>query len=189
MPTSVRKKLVVLWTAAGTALLSSTFLISAYSDHVATCLARYSKPKLAPADIRRFIEQGQSECFVRGDPKKLAKQAVHLPFSLGIDARNGKAVEVVYMCSDICPAYGSTYVLYAGISEDACCASGGLPLKYSMGGVLGCLPPESPPPLARFYFPRHPGGPPELATRAPCEPTRITFDDGTVMTAPLVRTQ
>ena len=30
------------------------------------CVARYSRPRLSPADIRRFIEHGSLECFVRG---------------------------------------------------------------------------------------------------------------------------
>ena len=139
-------------------------------SEVAKCVSRYSRPRLTPADIRRFVEHGRSECFVRGDPKKLAEQGRCLPLSLGVDARNGKALEIVYGCSDICPDAGGVYIRYAKVSRKDCCAIGAYPIP-AWGGH-GCAPPEvSLLGLSQIaYYPRYPGRPWEPGTRSPCDP-------------------
>jgi hypothetical protein len=179
-----KNKPLVLWTAAGAAVLLPLALLLIYwrSHNVVACVARYAKPQLTPADIRKFVQQGRLDCFVRDNPFRLAKQAEHLPISLGIDARNGKVVEVAYHCSDVCPGQGGTFVRYRNVAENDCCASGGLPMKNWVGGYLGCAPAVEA--LGRFYFPRRPGGPTELATEVSCHPTKVKFDDGTVITLP-----
>jgi hypothetical protein len=44
----------------------------------------------------------------------------------------------------------------------------------------GCMPPEVP--LPKFNYSREPGGPMELASRLPCDPSKIMFEDGTIIT-------
>lgn len=157
-------------------------------DEVAKCVAKYAKAALTPADLERFIENGIAACFAQKDPEKLADQGACLPLSLGMDARNGRVVEIVYHCSDVCPSYGAIAVQYANITKQECCATGGHPRHDpAWGGYLGCSPPEIP--LPRFNYPRYPGGPMEPATRSPCDPSKIVFDDGTVVVDPKVRTK
>ena len=153
-------------------------------SEVAKCVARYSKPHLSPADIRAFIEHGDRECFVRGDPKRLADQGRCLPLSLGVDTRNGKALEIVYHCSDVCPDYGGVLFRYANTSRAECCATGGYPRHSpAWGSYEGCAPPE----LSLLgtgnirYFPRHPDRPWEPGTTSPCDPTKVVFGDGTAV--------
>lgn len=153
------------------------------SNQVTQCLDKYAKPSLTPADIKALIATGIGSCFAVGDPEKLAKQSVVLPRTLGVDARNGKAVEVIYSCSDLCPAYGGITVRYANTPKESCCSAGGHPQRDpAWGGYRGCLPPEVP--LPRIKYPRRPGGPPVLATRSPCDLSKVTFDDGTTVIDP-----
>jgi hypothetical protein len=156
----------------------------ASDNELARCVARYSKPRLSPADIRKFIEHGSLECFVRGYPYELAEQARCLPLSLGVDERNGRAVELVYQCSDICPDAGGVLIRYANTSKEDCCAVGGYPWHdYAWGGYRGCTPPEHGVQRrgTRAYYPRYPDGPREEATRSPCDASKLVFDDGTVV--------
>ena len=138
----------------------------ACDNEVTRCVDRYFKS----------VAHGHDECFGRADPKKRAEQGRCLPLSLGVDARNGKVVKVVYSCSDVCPDYGGIGVAYANTSQKDCCAIGGYP------GQRGCTPPEIPPVQGRrAYYPRYPDGPRELAWRSPCAPEKIVFADGTVV--------
>ena len=147
---------------------------------VKTCVDRYAKPALAPGDVASFIDHGIDECFALREKPKLAEQGKCLPMTLGKDARNGLMIEMVYACSDLCPDYGTIVVRYAGTPEDQCCARGGHPLKdIAWGGYRGCTPPEVP--LPRFNA-RRPDGVMSQATRDPCDPSMIRFDDGTVVT-------
>ena len=151
-----------------------------HCDEVRQCVARYAKPKLSPADIKRYLDEGQAACFARDDAEALAAQGACLPLALGQDERNGKTVALSYFCTDICPTYGGVLIHYAGVAEGDCCALGGYPWHDGAWGVYrGCDPPEGP--LPKFNYPRRPGGPMDLATRSPCDPNRITFEDGTVI--------
>jgi hypothetical protein len=147
---------------------------------VKKCVDRYAKPKLAPGDVKSFVDRGINDCFSWREKEKLEQQGKCLPMTLGKDARNGLPVEMVYECSDLCPNYGTIVIRYAGASEHRCCAQGGHPLKDSAwGGYRGCTPPEVP--LLQFNF-RRPDGVMSQATRDPCDPSKVRFDDGTVVT-------
>jgi len=118
------------------------------------------------------------------DPRR--QQDACLPLTLGNDARNGKAIEVSYHCSDVCPNQGGILVRYAGnISEEECCKHDGYPRHdFAFGGYLGCAPPETPRPVFNF---RRPDGTMGLATRSPCKPSEVRFEDGTVVIDPNIR--
>lgn len=149
-------------------------------SEVVACVARYSRSTLTPDDVARFVTKGLEECFARKDPRKLEQQGACLPLSLGVDARNGRVVELSYLCSDVCPDYGIVSVRYAKTSREECCEVGGYPARDGMDGPPGCSPPEVPQP--KFLFSRKPGGPMELATRPPCsDEPKILFEDGTVI--------
>jgi hypothetical protein len=150
-------------------------------DEVARCVARYAKPKLTPEDVGRFVHGGIGQCFaLYHDPEKLAAQGACLPLTLGKDARNQKSVQIRYMCSDVCPSQGTIVVRYEGVSQAECCKLGGHPQKDpAWGGYRGCAPPEVP--LPRFLY-RRPGRGMAQATRDPCDPSQVRFDDGTVVT-------
>jgi hypothetical protein len=139
---------------------------------VKSCVGRYARPALTPAEVRRFLSEGVPACFAVGDPAELARQGACLPLELGRDPRNTRVVEVVYHCSDVCPANGRIVLRYAGADERECCAIGGHPRRDpAWGGFVGCEPPEVPLPTFRM---RAPDGTTKLAVRSPCEPQKVT---------------
>ena len=152
------------------------------NSEVGRCVGRYARPRLTPADIRRFNTQGRNDCFGRGGPQKLAEQGRCLPLPLGVDERNGKTVEVIYGCTDVCPDLGGIFVRYANIAPADCCALGGYPNPTpSRSGYHGCAPPEVTVYGQTAYYPRFPDRPWELGTRSPCDAAKIVFSDGTAV--------
>jgi hypothetical protein len=137
---------------------------------------------LSGKEIRRLSSEVIDECFSTDDPKLLWDQGACLPLEVGVDERNGHMVELRYHCSDLCPDYGGVGIFYAGVSKEDCCSIGGYPRKDpAWGGYRGCTPPEVP--LPRFNF-RRPDGRLAPASSSPCDPTRIVFEDGTVVIDP-----
>ena len=64
------------------------------------------------------------------------------PRPAGIDTRTGLPLEKIYFCMDICPAYGTTFVVYKDINTtEQCEAIGGRPILTgipSPGLFVGC---------------------------------------------------
>ena len=63
------------------------------------------------------------------------------PQVVGIDARNGKVLEIISFCSDICPNYEAKRLLYQNVTKEDCVKIGGNALgDKSWGGYIGCEP-------------------------------------------------
>jgi len=64
------------------------------------------------------------------------------PRPAGIDKRTGLPLEKIYFCMDICPAYGTTFIVYKDINTtEQCEAIGGRPILTgvpSPGLFIGC---------------------------------------------------
>jgi hypothetical protein len=132
-----------------------------------SCLARVARPTWSHDDLRAYFAAGDDGCFAarRADPhgRRLEQQARCLPLSVGVDARTGKALELRYFCSDVCPGQGAVFLIYAGVDRDACCALAGRPLHDpAWGAYRGCLPPEATSPAPQ----RHGCEPPPAAKPA-----------------------
>lgn len=150
-------------------------------SETARCVARYARAQLSPADIKRFLEEGRSACVSSNDEAKIRQQRACLPLSLGVDARNGKLVELVGFGVE--PLY-FVEPRYVGVLESECCATGGVP-EWTPGcfgrTYAGCSPPET---LISFNYPRQPGGFMVSARTSPCKPGQILFADGQAMQDP-----
>jgi hypothetical protein len=151
-------------------------------DAVAQCVAKRTKSRLSSKDIEKLGREVIEECFSTRDTRLLWDQGACLPLDVGVDRRNGRNIELRYHCSDVCPDQGGVGIFYAGVAKEDCCSIGGYPrFDPAWGGYRGCTPPEVP--LPRINY-RRPDGRLEPATRSPCDPTRIVFEDGTVVIEP-----
>lgn len=137
------------------------------------CLDPYRQMTASPQGIQVMIFGAQVECFSWDDATQLAAEAACLPIVMGKDPRNGMILEYGYFCSDVCPTYGKVSLRYAGVSRDDCCSEGGYP------AWRGCAPPDTP--LMKTLQRRHPSAKLEPASRNPCEPNLLTFDDGEIV--------
>jgi hypothetical protein len=148
---------------------------------VASCVARFAKPRLSTADIRDFASTGGT-CFAT-QKEILWQQRRCLPLTLGTDVRNGMELEVAYFCADLCPEYGRILLQYRDVAGRDCCRRGGYPVSF--GAPIRsswCAPPEF---LARKqYRRRRPGAPNEPVARSPCDSSQVVFEDGTVINDP-----
>jgi hypothetical protein len=145
-------------------------------------VVKRTKRRLSSKDIEVLSREVIDECFSTQDPKRLWDEGGCLPLEVGVDKRNGHLIELRYQCSDRCPEYGGVGIFYAGVSREDCCSIGGYPhFDPAWGGYRGCNPPEVA--LPQFKF-RRPDGQLALASRSPCDPTRILFEDGTVVIDP-----
>lgn len=110
---------------------------------LSACVKRWSAMEMKAADIERFVHEGLPDCFPMEDQNALWRIAECLPLQLGRDARNGKTLELVYHCSDVCPGNGRVFLIYGDVDEKSCCAVGGSPYAYpGWKEFAGCRPPE-----------------------------------------------
>lgn len=55
--------------------------------------------------------------------------------------KNDRILVEKYFCSDVCPQYGSKYIIYQGIEQAECEEVGGSIIKdIAWGGYIGCAP-------------------------------------------------
>jgi hypothetical protein len=108
------------------------------------CLAAYASDSLGEEELRRLRDEGIAACFHKDDPVTLDAERACLPASVGQHEGDGRAIEVYYFCSDLCPDYGRVGVRYVGVSDTpSCCAIGGIPLRDpAWGGFEACVPSE-----------------------------------------------
>jgi len=96
---------------------------------------------LSPAEIRGIPREIIKQCFSLGDKRALANEGACLPLELGVDQSNGRAIQLRYYCSDICPNYGVIGAYYANVSEAECdSVGGGASFDPAHGGYRGCRP-------------------------------------------------
>lgn len=58
-----------------------------------------------------------------------------------VGRHRGYALELSYVCSDVCPDAGGLSLSYTGVAESQCCGIGGEPsYDPAWGGYLGCSP-------------------------------------------------
>jgi hypothetical protein len=149
-------------------------------EEMQRCVAKYAKPKLASADIARFLREGRAACFRPQWQKTVPASCFQFP-PLGVDGRNGKLVDVQYevCCGDVlAPDQGSIALRYHAVPSTECCARGGDPVvSGAWGNYLGCAPPETQD-VSLWRDPRRPGGPLEPATLSACHPGKLIFKDG-----------
>lgn len=108
------------------------------------CLEAYASDSLGEEELQRLRDEGIPACFHQDDPVTLDMERSCLPAGVGQHVGDGRAIEVYYFCSDLCPDYGRVGVRYVGISDTpACCAIGGIPLRDpAWGGFEACVPSE-----------------------------------------------
>lgn len=107
------------------------------SDVVVTNNAEFQSRVITDVDIldaRAALDVGY--------PKNKDINPKGYPKILGVYEKNGKVLEEVYFCSDLCPDYGKVYIFMKDIlSDDACVAAGGVPYHDpAWEGYVGCEP-------------------------------------------------
>ena len=103
------------------------------------CLRRHLPHEFTPGR-RKEAEEGLARCLPKSKDELFYSGLKQFRFAR--DPRNGLEVEVRVFCSDVCPAYTRTSIVYADVKsvQECSCIGGEASIDAGWGSFIGCTP-------------------------------------------------